>query len=104
MRTVTALLIALFMVVCQASPPNYDQAVELSGTLAEGAQTEVKKWVSSVFTPFADQHFEATVAACAESLGEGSTATRFVIDVQAAPERVVIQDEASTPFSKCLKA
>jgi len=104
MRTVKVLLIAMFVVVCRASPPTYDQAVELSSAIAESIQPEVKKWMNAVFTPFAGQHFEAMVAACAESLGEGLTATRFVVDVHAAPERVAVQDEASTPFSKCLKA
>jgi hypothetical protein len=60
--------------------------------------------MNGVFTPFTGQHFEVMVAACAESLGEGPSATRLVIDVQAAPERVAVQDEAPTPFSKCLKA
>jgi len=103
MRTVTALLAAMCVVACPASPPTYDQAVELTGAMAEGVQSEVKGWMSSVFTPFADQHFEATVAACAESLREGSSATRFVIDMRAAPERVLIYDEASTAFSRCVK-
>ena len=104
MRTVNVLFIAMFAVVCRASPPTYDQAVELSGAIPESIQPEVKRWMNGVLTPFAGQHFEAMVAACAESLGEGPTATRFVIDVQAAPERVAVQDEAPTPFSKCLKA
>jgi len=103
MRTVPAILVAMFALVCQASPPTYDQAVELSSAIADGAQSEVKRWVSSVLKPFADEHFEAAVAACAESLGEGSTATRFVVDVQAAPERVLVYDEAPTSFSGCVK-
>jgi len=104
MRTVKVLIIAIFAVVCRASPPTYDQAAELSGAIAERMQPEVKKWINGVLTPFAVQHFEAMVAACSESLGEVSTTTRFVIDVQAAPETVAVQDEAPTPFSKCLKA
>lgn len=103
MRTFKALLIAAFIADCQASPPTYDQTVELSGAIAESAQAEVKKWLSGVFKPFASQHFEPTVAACAESLGEGSSATRLVVDVQAAPERVLVHDEAPTSFSTCVK-
>jgi hypothetical protein len=104
MRTVNVLLIAMFTVACRASPPTYDQAVALSGAIPESIHPEVKDWMNGVFTPFAGQHFETMVTACAEALVEGSTTTRFVIDVQAAPERVAVQDEAPTPFSKCLKA
>ena len=101
MRTWPTLLVMLFVAVCKASPPTYDEAVKLTENIAHNVQA--KEWVESVLTPFSNQHMEAVLHPCVEKLSEGATAARFVVDVEAAPKSVVVYDDAPTPFSSCLK-
>ena len=90
----------LFVAVCKASPPTYDEAVKLSENIDN---VRTKEWVESVLKPFSNHHMEAVLHLCVDLLSEGSTAARFVVDVQAAPKSVLVHDDAPTPFSDCLK-
>jgi hypothetical protein len=101
MRTWPNLFVILFASACVASPPTYDEAVKLSESIAHNQSA--KEWVEGVFAPFSDQHMRALLPACVGTLNEGETAARFVVDVQAAPQRVVVHDGAPTSFSSCLK-
>jgi hypothetical protein len=94
-------VVILFVAVCDASPPTYDEAERLSESLT--LNENVKEWVEGVFSPFSDQHFGALFQACAHTLSEGETAARFVVDVGSAPKSVLVHDDAPTPFSSCLK-
>jgi hypothetical protein len=104
MRKWPSLLVLLVVAVSKASPPTYDEAVKLSESIVHDAHA--KQWIEGALAPFSDQHldFKAMIQACVEMLGEGSTSVRFVVDVQAAPNSVVIYDDAPTPFSGCIKS
>jgi hypothetical protein len=101
MRTWPTLAVMCLVVVCRASPPTYDEAVKLSEGVAHNAKA--KGWVDTVFAPFSKQHLEVALHTCVEMLSEGATQARFVIDLQPAPQSVVVHDDAPTPFSDCLK-
>jgi hypothetical protein len=101
MRNWSNLFVILFASVCIASPPTYDEAAKLSESIAHNK--DAKEWVEGVFTPFSNQHMGALFQACAGTLNEGETAARFVVDLRAAPQSVVVHDDAPTPFSGCLK-
>jgi hypothetical protein len=101
MRTWPNLFVILFATVCDASPPTYDEAVKLAEGIANNESA--KKWLKGEFAPFSNQHMGTLFQACVETLSEGETAARFVIDVRAAPHSVVVHDDAPTPFSSCLK-
>jgi hypothetical protein len=101
MRTWPRLFVFLFVSVCNASPPTYDEAVKLSENIARSESA--KEWAEGVFAPFSNQHMRASLQACVETLNEGETAARFVVDVREAPKSVVVHDDTPTPFSSCLK-